>query len=297
MTDKQKNFITRTLTSIVFVIVLVGCILWQPLSYAVLFGAITAMTAWEFCTVVNKNADLQVNRFITTVSCVYLFLAVMGYNLQMVGSEAFIPYLVSIIYLMVSELYLDNKNSIYNWAFTMMCQMYVAVPLASINSLAFVNVPSLDHYGIETVYNPVLVLSVFIFLWCNDAGAYCVGSLLGKHKLFPRISPAKTWEGSIGGGVIAIIASLLVAHLDPTGAIGFADDRKWLVWAGLAVIVVIFGTWGDLVESMLKRKLGIKDSGHILPGHGGMLDRFDSSILAFPAAVVYVYTLQIILQG
>ena len=288
MTDKKKNFITRTITSIVFVVVLVGCILWHPLAYAVLFGAITAMTAWEFCTIVNRHADLQVNKLITTISCVYLFLAVMGYNLNMAGSEAFIPYLVSIIYLMVSELYFDNKNSIYNWAFAMMCQMYVAIPFASINALAFIAVP-MDYGQYESVYNPVLVLSVFIFLWCNDAGAYCVGSLLGKHKLFPRISPAKSWEGSIGGGIIAILASLLIACYDPTGALG---DVSYIKWAGLAATVVIFGTWGDLVESMLKRKLGIKDSGHILPGHGGMLDRFDSSILAFPAAVVYVYTIQ-----
>ena len=288
MTDKKKNFITRTLTSIVFVVVLVGCILWHPLAYAVLFGAITAMTAWEFCTIVNRHADLQVNKLITTISCVYLFLAVMGYNLNMAGSEAFIPYLVSIIYLMVSELYFDNKNSIYNWAFAMMCQMYVAIPFASINALAFIAVP-MGYGEYESVYNPVLVLSVFIFLWCNDAGAYCVGSLLGKHKLFPRISPAKSWEGSIGGGIIAILASLLIACYDPTGALG---DVSYIKWAGLAATVVRFGTWGDLVESMLKRKLGIKDSGHILPGHGGMLDRFDSSILAFPAAVVYVYTIQ-----
>jgi len=292
MTDKQKNFITRTLTSIVFVVVLVGCILWHPLSYAILFGAVTAMTAWEFCTIVNKNADLQVNRFITTISCVYLFFAVMGFNLNMVGSEAFIPYLVSIIYLMISELYFDRKNSIYNWAFAMMCQMYVALPFASINTLAFIAAPSQEGFGYETVYNPILVLSVFIFLWCSDAGAYCVGSLIGKHKLFPRISPAKSWEGSIGGGVIAIIASVAVAYLDPTAAIGDVSIAKW---AGLAITVVIFGTWGDLVESMLKRKLGIKDSGHILPGHGGMLDRFDSSILAFPAAVVYVYTVNMFL--
>ena len=284
MTDKKKNFITRTLTSIVFVVVLVGCILWHPLAYAVLFGAITAMTAWEFCTIVNRHADLQVNKLITTISCVYLFLAVMGYNLNMAGSEAFIPYLVSIIYLMVSELYFDNKNSIYNWAFAMMCQMYVAIPFASINALAFIAVP-MGYGEYESVYNPVLVLSVFIFLWCNDAGAYCVGSLLGKHKLFPRISPAKSWEGSIGGGIIAILASQLIACYDPTGALG---DVSYIKWAGLAATVVIFGTWGDLVESLMKRQLGIKDSGNILPGHGGMLDRFDSSLIAIPAVALYL---------
>lgn len=286
MSDKLKNFITRALTSIVFVVVLVGCILWpNALAYGALFGVITGMTAWEFCTIVNKNADLQVNRFITTISCVYFFYAVMGFTLRMVGSEVFIPYLVSIIYLMVSELYFDRKNSIYNWAFAMMCQMYVALPFACINALAF---PQDQQSAV--IYCPVLVLSVFLFLWCSDAGAYCVGSLIGKHKLFPRISPAKSWEGSIGGAVIAIIASQLIALFEPTHIMG-DSNTAFMKWAGLAAIVVIFGTWGDLVESMLKRKLGIKDSGHILPGHGGMLDRFDSSILAFPAAVVYIYTL------
>jgi len=283
MTDKQKNFITRTLTSIVFVIVLVGCILWHFFSYAVLFGAITAMTAWEFCTIVNKNANLQVNRFISTVASVYLFLAMFGYCMHIVDAVAFIPYLVSIIYLMISELYFDRENSIYNWAFTMMCQMYVALPFACINAL--VAAPGLG----VTFYNPLFILSVFIFLWCNDAGAYCVGSLIGKHKLFPRISPAKSWEGSIGGGILAIIVSQFFASL------GLTEEQtsinSYLIWAGLAITVVVFGTWGDLVESMLKRKLHIKDSGNILPGHGGMLDRFDSSILAFPAAVVYVYTI------
>jgi phosphatidate cytidylyltransferase len=170
-----------------------------------------------------------------------------------------------------------------------MAQLYIALPLASINTLAFISLP--QPYSVPSVvYVPMLVLSVFIFLWCNDAGAYCVGSLIGKHKLFPRISPAKSWEGSIGGGIIAILASQAIAYFAKE-LLGPCPLTNPLAWAGLAIVVVVFGTWGDLVESLLKRKLGIKDSGNILPGHGGMLDRFDSSLLAFPAAVDYIYTI------
>jgi phosphatidate cytidylyltransferase len=136
-------------------------------------------------------------------------------------------------------------------------------------------------------FNTLLPLSVFVFLWVNDTGAYCVGSLLGRHKLFPRISPGKSWEGSIGGAVFVLAAAWAVSY--------FLDDMMLNLyeWLGLGLVVVVFGTWGDLVESLFKRTLGVKDSGSILPGHGGMLDRFDSSLLAIPAAVIYLYTLSL----
>jgi phosphatidate cytidylyltransferase len=121
----------------------------------------------------------------------------------------------------------------------------------------------------------------------NDTGAYCVGSLIGRHKLFPRISPGKSWEGSIGGAVVVLAVAAAISI--------YIDDVMLTLpqWLGLGFVVVVFGTWGDLVESLFKRTLGIKDSGNILPGHGGMLDRFDSSLLAIPAAVVYLYTLSL----
>ena len=109
--------------------------------------------------------------------------------------------------------------------------------------------------------------------------------LFGKHRLFERISPKKSWEGSIGGGIISILVSLIMAHFFP-----FLNTVQWI---GLALTVVVFGTWGDLVESLMKRQLGIKDSGNILPGHGGMLDRFDSTLLAVPAIVLYLYTISL----
>jgi phosphatidate cytidylyltransferase len=125
-----------------------------------------------------------------------------------------------------------------------------------------------------------------------------VGSLLGRHKLFPRVSPGKSWEGSIGGGVIVMAVAALIAYLTfestPLTSHPLPFTTHLLSWIGLGLVVVVFGTWGDLVESLFKRTLGIKDSGNILPGHGGMLDRFDSSLLAIPAAVVYLYTLTLI---
>jgi phosphatidate cytidylyltransferase len=134
----------------------------------------------------------------------------------------------------------------------------------------------------------------------NDTGAYCVGSLIGRHKLFPHISPGKSWEGSIGGAIVVLAVAYLIflfdsgqlTHLADAGfrSSGMLTMEQWL---GLGLVIVIFGTWGDLVESLLKRTLGVKDSGNILPGHGGMLDRFDSSLLAIPAAVVYLYTLSL----
>ena len=167
----------------------------------------------------------------------------------------------------------------------MLGQMYVALPLALVNILAF----EMAHDGSGARYDMLLPLSVFIFLWTNDTGAYCAGSLFGKHKLFPRVSPAKSWEGSVGGGVLVLIVAAVIGYLANNGA--DAHTLNIYQWVGLGLTVCVFGTWGDLVESLLKRTLGVKDSGNILPGHGGMLDRFDSSLMAIPAAVVYLYTI------
>lgn len=290
---KTSNLLTRSITGALFTVLLVGSMLYGPLSFVLLFALISGLSIWEFCTIVNRHAHLQVNRFITTVAGVYLFFAVLGFNLNVMDAGIFIPYILSIVYLLVSELYFDRQNSIQNWAFTMMAQLYVALPFALLNTLSFVAVSPADGIttnGASIAYTWVYTLSVFIFLWSSDSGAYCFGSMLGKHRLFPRISPKKSWEGSIGGGIVALIASQILATYFPDFAVETPLQQR-LAWAGLALIVVIFGTWGDLVESLLKRKLNIKDSGNILPGHGGMLDRFDSSLLAIPMSVVYIYSL------
>lgn len=253
---------------------------------AALFALITGLTIWEYTGLVNDIEGVKVNRFITTLAGVYFFLAMFGFCSGITTSAVFIPYLLSIIYLMISELYLKNENPINSWAYTMLSQMYIALPFSTINVLAF---RAVDGSG-DVQYSYLLPLSVFILLWCNDTGAYCSGSLFGKHKLFPRISPGKSWEGSIGGEILVMIVAGVIGHLAITNGVNDAG-LSIPEWVGMGLVIVVFGTWGDLVESLFKRTLGIKDSGNILPGHGGMLDRFDSSLMAFPATVIYLYTL------
>lgn len=252
-----------------------------------LFAIITALSLWEYTGLVNNHCeDVQVNRFISTVAGVYLFVAVAAWRTGIVSNFAImVPYVLTIVYLLICELYTGTKNAVNTWAYTMLGQMYVAMPLALVNILAFEMAPD----GSGARYDMLLPLSVFIFLWTNDTGAYCTGSLFGKHKLFPRVSPAKSWEGSVGGGVLVLVVAAVIGYLANNGA--DAHTLNIYQWVGLGLTVCVFGTWGDLVESLFKRTLGIKDSGNILPGHGGMLDRFDSSLMAIPAAVVYLYTI------
>lgn len=273
----KSNFIQRAITGILFVAILVGAIVFGPQSFAILFAIITALSVREFAHLVNNAPGVHINPLINMLGGVYLFIAFFGFCLNIYGSAIFIPYLFILIYLMISELYLKRENPINNWAYSMLSQMYVALPFALLNVLAFQSNPEYNSVS----YHYILPLSVFIFIWINDTGAYCIGSLIGKHRLFERISPKKSWEGSIGGGVFAIVAAFVLSHFFPF--------MPLIEWIGLAAVVVIFGTWGDLTESLMKRYLGIKDSGNILPGHGGMLDRFDSALIAIPAAVVYIY--------
>lgn len=287
MSDKQKNLITRAITGVLFVAIMVAGFL-QPHYMVVLFAIITGMTLWEYTGLVSDIPGVRVNRFISTVAGVYFFVAVAGNRLGFVeGFSIFVPYILTIVYLLVSELYLKNDQPVSNWAYTMLGQMYIALPFSLINVLAF----QVSEHGQLTI-DMLLPLSIFIFLWTNDTGAYCSGSLLGRHKLFPRVSPGKSWEGSIGGGILVLAVAALIGYL--TSQSSTPHSLNIPEWMGLGLVVAVFGTWGDLVESLFKRTLGIKDSGSILPGHGGMLDRFDSSLLAIPAAVVYLYSLTMI---
>lgn len=284
MSDKLKNLIVRAITGVFFVTAMVLGIL-HPHALIALFALITGLSIWEYTGLVNNIKGVKVNRFISTIIGVYFFLAVAGLRLTPVeGFVVFVPYILSILYLLISELYLKNENPINSWAYTMLGQMYIAMPFSMINVLAFQQ----GEMG-QVTFDSLLPLSIFIFLWTNDTGAYLCGSLFGKHKLFPRISPKKSWEGSIGGGLLVLIVAGVIGYFTNTDT----DPHMLSIpaWIGLGLVVVVFGTWGDLVESLFKRTLGIKDSGNILPGHGGMLDRFDSSLMAIPAAVVYLYTL------
>lgn len=282
----MKNLILRTVTGAVFVAVLVGSIVYSPFTFAALFAVVSALSTLEFCNIVNKREGVQTNPFICVLASLMLFFGFFAYTcgyayaMLLIPASVFLPYLLTLIYLTVSHLYYGRHNALASWAYTMMSQLYVALPFALLNCIAFVPYP-MGPLG--TAYVFMYPLAVFLFLWSSDTGAYCVGSLLGRkipYRLFPSISPNKSWIGSIGGTLLAIGVSVIVARFEPS--------LTMVQWMGFAIVVAVFGTWGDLVESQIKRQLGIKDSGNVLPGHGGFLDRFDSSLLAIPASLLYV---------
>ena len=273
----KSNFITRALTGAIFVAILVGCILGGPITFSVLFALISALTVNEFGNIIQKSGFAKIDKPISILASIFLFFGFAYLGTSPGSNEILIPYLLLIMYILISELYYKKENPVNDMAYALMTQMYIALPFALLNVLAF-------QTSVETsmsVYNPIFPLSIFIFTWVNDSGAYCTGVLFGKHRLFERISPKKSWEGSFGGGIFSIIAAIIIAQYFPILSL-----TKWI---GLALTVVVFGTWGDLVESLIKRRIGIKDSGNVLPGHGGFLDRFDSTLMAIPAAVLYLY--------
>ncbi|HEY0354855.1 MAG TPA: phosphatidate cytidylyltransferase, partial [Flavisolibacter sp.] len=181
-----------------------------------------------------------------------------------------LPLLVSVY---IIELFRDRPQPFQNIAASLSGFIWISFPLALFMAIAFIP-------GNEQKYQPFFVLGYFIILWSGDSGAFMFGKLMGKHKLFPRISPNKTWEGSIGGLILALLAGWMNYHVW-----ALLELEKWLV---LSLIINITGTFGDFSKSMLKRSVGVKDSGHILPGHGGVLDRFDSLIGSAPFVFIFL---------
>ena len=171
--------------------------------------------------------------------------------------------------MLVSELYRKKTNPLHNWAYFIMGQVFIAMPFSLLPFIAYIS-----------GYQPLVLLAVFATIWVNDTGAYLVGVTLGKHRLFERISPKKSWEGFFGGAVVALLSGYVFSLLIP--------EISLIQWFLFSEIIVVFGTYGDLIESLLKRTVNVKDSGTIIPGHGGILDRFDSMLLAAPVIFIYL---------
>jgi phosphatidate cytidylyltransferase len=243
--------------------------------FLLVFGLVTGLTLWEFSGLLKQYKNSVIERFVSSLGGVYLFFSTFVYVNGLAGREIFFPYLLYLMYVFISELYGKSANPINNWAYVILAHVYCAGTFSLLNLIIFS-----PGNGGDIIYNPLFVLSLFVFVWLNDTGAYLVGSTMGKRRLFERISPKKSWEGFWGGVVVALASSQLFAYYVP--------DISWYNWLGLSAVVVVFATWGDLTESLLKRTLAIKDSGHVIPGHGGMLDRFDSILLAIPAMYIYL---------
>ena len=261
----MKNLITRALTGAVFVAIIVGGICFSSYSFLILFCLITGLSLWEFYGLLKHFEKSRIKRIVNSLGGVCLFFSSFIYANGLMDGKAFLPYLAFLMYTFIAELYDKKSNPVNNWALTLLPQVYCAGSFSLLNF----------------IHEPLFILALFIFIWLNDTGAYLVGSAFGRHRLFERISPKKSWEGFWGGLVVTMASSQLFVYFAPSG-IG------WYNWLGLSAVIVLFATWGDLVESLLKRTLEVKDSGNILPGHGGMLDRFDSVLMGIPAMYIYL---------
>ena len=266
----MNNFLKRTLTAGAFVAVLLSCTFYNQFTFSILFLLITVLGLWEFYTLSEKGQNKPQKIWGTVVGAsIFISNAMVcfenaDYRLLIIN----IPLLFSVF---IVELYTKAANPFRNIAFTLLGILYVAVPFSLLNYLV----------TFAGSFNYEILFGFFFILWSNDSGAYLAGSAFGKRKLFARVSPGKSWEGSIGGALASYIVAFIIS--DWYTSISIID------WMVIAAILVVIGTLGDLVESLYKRSKNVKDSGSLLPGHGGILDRFDSLILATPFVFTYLY--------
>ncbi|MDR0683337.1 MAG: phosphatidate cytidylyltransferase [Dysgonamonadaceae bacterium] len=270
----MKNFLLRTLTGTVYVVLIVSGIISNVYTFLCLFSIVTILCLWEFYSLINAQKRTKINPWYNCFGGFLLFVSVNLYAAGIFSHAIFFSYLVYIVIIFISELYEKQQDPIIHAAYIFLGQSYIALPLSLLNLLVF------SPTDANVIYYPVFVLALFVFIWINDTGAYLVGILFGKHRLFKRISPKKSWEGFFGGLLLTIASSFVFAYFEP--------DVSHYHWIGISMIVVVFGAWGDLVESLIKRSLEVKDSGKAIPGHGGFLDRFDSLLLAVYAVLFYV---------
>ncbi|MCD4794811.1 MAG: phosphatidate cytidylyltransferase [Bacteroidales bacterium] len=272
----KKNLIIRSLSAVVFLLVLLSGIILNEYLYISVFTLITIIAQAELYIIFKKqgyNPQMLYGLFVGLVIFILTFLVAK----ELIPPTSYFIAIFLILFLFIFELYHYRENHFVSIAFTIFGIVYVVIPMSTLNFIAFAGIN-------QNIYTYEYLLAMFIMIWVNDSGAYLIGSIIGKHKLFERISPKKTWEGTIGG-LLSTIAATYVVSIFFTGINLF----QWLIFA---VIVVIFGTYGDLVESQLKRRAGVKDSGNIMPGHGGLLDRFDSTFFAAPMIFLYLKAIE-----
>lgn len=278
----MNNFWTRTLTGAVFVSVMIGCIWWSFWSMAGLFLVISVLGLWEFYSLLEKNnsSPQKITGIIISVIMGRYFISLLASKFSTLLSSFFGIFIPVSMLIFFIELFRNKQLPFQNIGYTFLGLLYVQIPFLLLSSLA-INTHFSDFTNShQQLFTPYIILGFFFLIWANDTFAYLVGISIGKHRLFERHSPKKSWEGFIGG----IICTQGIAYLISI----YFTDLAMIHWLVIALIVSVFGTMGDLVESMFKRSLGVKDSGNILPGHGGILDRFDGVLLSSPFIFAYL---------
>ena len=265
-----NNFQQRVIAGIVGGLIVINAIYWSEWSYFVLFFAICFLANLEFYDLLIADKKKPNKLFGTVIGmCIYtlVFLIEKG----MISGKFYLTLFPLCAFIFIYELYYNTKKKPFNnVAYTILGVLYVSVPFSVMHVSTFVN----GNYSWQ------ICLGALFLLWASDTGAYFSGKNFGRTKLFKRVSPGKTWEGSLGGGLLSILVAIVISRF-------FAELTVWQ-WISLSVIIVIAGNYGDLIESSFKRSLEIKDSGSAIPGHGGFLDRFDGWLLASPFMAVFL---------
>lgn len=266
----------RAVTGSVFVATLIFCSSFSSLSLFGLYFIFVFIGSWEYLNILKQNTSYTPNIAVGILSSCLVFTGLAAPFAFELSLSIILPFVLLVLFsIPLIELYANKEHPFSNIVHSIFPSLYVALPFGLVYLLS----TSLFD-GSDTEYAAPLVLGFYYILWSNDTGAYLSGKAFGKHKLFERISPNKTWEGSIGGATLAITVSLLYGHY-----VGIIPLWKW---AGIGLIISVFGSMGDLVESLFKRSMNVKDSGKIMPGHGGILDRFDGLLIAAPFVFAFL---------
>lgn len=270
----MSNLLKRSITGSIFVAVSLALILinqWTLLAFLLIADVWLKV---EFYRIVrnDESKPLSFTGLVAGIVSISVLFAVIVYKAD---ARFLWVCLVPILLIFVEELFKNEKNPLRNVAFTVLSLVYITLPLLFAMLIVF------GKYGESvTTFKPGILVGILVLIWIFDSMAYVVGVPLGKHRLYERVSPKKSWEGTIGGTVFTIAAGFFMHN--------FFDGINSTDWVVIAVLVVVFGTIGDLIESQFKRSINVKDSGETLPGHGGLLDRLDSFIFTLPWVFIYL---------
>jgi len=271
-----NNLLKRTLTGAVFITVVLGSVLLGPYTFTALFLLVNILGLIEFYTLLEKNGT-RVQKFSGIFQGSFLMVIVFLHFVKSLPAGFLLIPPVMILFVFANELFLNRPHPFASIAYTVLGVIYISLSLSMFIAIPFF-VP-----GNGGSYNSFILIGYFTILWTSDTAAYLVGSRFGKTRLLERISPKKSWEGVIGGIVCGLIAAYILSKYYP--------QFSTVQWFIIAIVLMISGIIGDLVESMFKRGIDIKDTGHILPGHGGILDRFDALIFSAPFVFAVIYLL------
>ena len=268
----MNNLTKRTISGIAFILIIVGALMAGPLTFYILFAVITGLCLFEIYNLADA-IDTNTQKVTGIIAGLVIFSLNFLIAAGIIGISWLLVILPFVFLVLIRELFRKQANPFRNIVFTLAGWVYPVLFLSMACQLAYLDV-------LQSGYSPHIVLSLFVLIWSNDTFAYVTGKKLGKRKLFSRISPKKSWEGSAGGLLFTFLTAIVIFFL--------FNKLDLLSWIILAIIVSVAGTFGDLFESAIKRSVGTKESGYLIPGHGGALDRFDSAIFVFPLAYAFL---------